>query len=278
MKKALVFGSMLVATFMVSCNKPAQPADSTSDSTFVNEVLQEEEINRMSSLINEVSSCIDSIQMQENMIFVNQEGTTDQQKMLIQLRNLKDLLARKQGQIDALTSQNADLSASSKKTIQNLQKMVDFINAQLAEKSKQIESLELAVQNKDAKIDELRYGINELSKESEYLKEQNYQQDKELNVVYYIVGTKKELKDLGLLKSNLFSKKILSENIDKSIFKVGDRRSLKTISIDDKKAKLLTNNPENSYTITSNEDGTAILEITDPEKFWSMSPYLIIQK
>jgi chromosome segregation ATPase len=80
--------------------------------------------------------------------------------------------------------------------------MVDFISSQLAEKTKQVESLELAVQNKDAKIDELRYGLNELSKESEYLKEQNYQQDREMNRVYYIVASKNELKDLALGHSN----------------------------------------------------------------------------
>jgi len=278
MKKSLLFGFLLVATFFVSCNKPTQSTESSADSTVVNEVLQEEEVDKMSSLINEVASCLDSIQIQNNLIFDNREGTTDQEKILAQLRSFKDLLARKQTQIDALTNKNNDMSASSKKTIQNLQKMVDFINGQLEEKTKQIESLEQAVQNKDAKIDELRYGINELSKESEYLKEQNYQQDKELNVVYYVVGSKKELKELGLLKSNLFKKKLQSENIDKSMFKKGDKRYLKTISIDDKNAKVLTNNPETSYTITSNEDGTATLEITDPEKFWSISPYLIIQK
>lgn len=277
MKKIFIFAFMFVATCFVSCNKQTQAGDSAADSTSV-EVLQEEEIDRMSSLINEVSSCIDSIQIQENLIFNAKEGTTDREKMLIQLRSLKDLLARKQSQINALTAEKDNISASSKKTIQNLQKMVDFISSQLAEKTKQVESLELAVQNKDAKIDELRYGLNELSKESEYLKEQNYQQDREMNRVYYIVASKNELKDLGLLKTKALSKKVLSENIDKNLFKVADKRSLKTIAIDDKNAKVLTNNPESSYTITKNGDGTATLEITDVEKFWAISPYLIIQK
>ena len=274
MKKILLLGSLFVATFFVSCSKQTQSAGSMEDSTFANEILQEEEVNQMSSLINEVSSCLDSIQLQENLIFTNQEGVTDQEKVLIQLHSLKDLLARKQSQIDALKSKNAEMSASSKKTIQNLEKMIDFINGQLAEKSKQVEALELAVQNKDAKIDELRYGLNELAKESEYLKEQNYQQDKEMNKVYYIVASKKDLQSLGLLKS----KKVQSENIEKGVFKTGDKRSLKSIPLTNKKAKVFTNNPENSYTITANEDGTATLEITDAEKFWSMSPYLIVQE
>ena len=277
MKKSLLFASLLVAAFFVSCNK-SQSGDKASDSISVKEVLQEEEVDQMSLLINEVSSCIDSIQLQENLVFSAQEGTTDREKMLIKLRSLKDLLARKQSQINALTNENAKISESSKQTIQNLQKMVDFISAQLAEKTKQVESLEQLVQNKDVKIDELRYDLNELSKESEYLKEQNYQQDREMNKVYYIVATKKDLKDLGLLKSKVLSKKVQSDNIEKEIFKVGDKRSLKTIPVGDKDAKLLSNNPQSSYTITTNEAGEVVLEITDAEKFWSISPFLIIQK
>ena len=275
--------SLAVLPFFFSCGNHSQQTEQKDDSLSVNnvfqrEALQEAEVDNMSYLINEVSSCLDSIQIQENLIFVKREGTTDQQKVLMQLHNLKDLLARKQATIDELTKKNEAMSASSKQTIQNLKKMVDFISAQLTEKAKQVESLEEAVQNKDVKIDELRYGINELSKESEYLKEQNYQQDKELNSVYYVIGSKKELGDLGLLKSNVFNKKVQHQNIDKNNFKSADKRYLKTIPIDDKNPKLLTNNPEDSYTITENEDGTSTLEIKDAERFWSISPYLIIQK
>ena len=278
MKKKVFLLSLFSITLFFSCNKQSEPTDEAVEGASEAEVLQEDEINKMSSLISEVSSCLDSIQIQEKMIFDNKEGVTDKEKMLLQLRSFKELLARKQARIDALTAENASLSSSSKKTIQDLQKMVDFINSQLVEKEKQIASLEDLVQRKDAKIDELRYGINELSKESEYLKEQNYQQDRELNAVYYIVGTKKELKEMGLLKSNAFSKKVLQENIDKNVFKKADKRGLTTIPIDNKKATVLTNNPKSSYTITTGEDGTAVLEITDSEKFWSISPYLIIQK
>lgn len=267
---------MLSIALLFSCKKQAATTTEVEEPSI--EQLQEEEIDGMLALINEVSSCIDSIQIQEKMIYESKEGDTSKDKMLVQLHSFKELLAQKQAQIDALTSKNTALSSSSKKTIQNLEKMIDFINVQLVEKAKQMESLEAAIQNKDAKIDELRYGLNELSKESEYLKEQNYQQDRELNSVYYIVGTKKELKEMGLLKSNLFGKKVQAESIDKTNFKKADRRGLTKISIGEKSATVLTSNPAGSYTITTAEDGTAVLEITDADKFWSISPFLIIQK
>lgn len=273
MKKTLIPLFLLCIAVLFSCNRQSQSTDLKGENPEI-EQLQEEEIDEMLSLINEVSSCIDSIQIQEKLIFNGKEGETDKDKMLTQLRSFKDLLAQKQSQIDALKSKNGNLASSSKKTIQNLEKMIDFINVQLVEKVRQMESLEIALQNKDAKIDELRYNLNEMSSQSEYLKEQNYQQDKELNSVYYYIATKKELKKMGLLKG----KKIQANSIDKSNFKKADKRSLKSILVDTKSVTLLTNNPANSYTITTNGDGTSMLEITDPNKFWSISPFLIIQK
>ena len=274
MKKAVILLSFFSITMLFSCNKQTQYSAPYAEEGAVQEVLEQQDVDKMVTLINEVSSCLDSIQIQEKMIFENKEGVTDNEKILIQVRSLKDLLARKQAQINAL---NGKFSDSEKESAQNLQKMVDFINDQLTEKTEKMGMLEEALQNKDTKIDELRYGITQLRKETEYLKEQNYQQDRQLNAVYYVVGTKKELKNMGLLKSTA-SKKILTENLDKSKFKRADKRGLKTIPLNKKKAIILTNNPASSYTITTGADGKSVLTITDKEKFWGASPYLIIQE
>jgi len=276
MKKQFILLSLFCITMLFSCNKQTQSTDMTTDEAPAQEVLEPEEINTMVSLINEVSSCLDSIQIQEKMIFEQKEGVTDNDKVLIQVRSLKELLDRKQAQINALTAENGSLSKVEKVSAMNLQKMVDFINNQLSEKSEKMEQMEDLLRRKDVKIDELRYGIGQLSQETEYLKEQNYQQDRQLNSVYYVIGTKKELKAMGLLKSTV-SKKLLTENFDKSKFKKADKRGLKTIALDKKKVTILTNNPASAYTISTEGDKT-VLKITDSEKFWAASPFLIIQQ
>lgn len=264
----------------VSCNnnKNAQTADGSDSTAVVSEALEDQEVAEMSAFINSVASCLDSIQVQENMIFNHPEGTTDKQHMLAQLRSFKELLARKQQQIDALTAKNKAQEKSSKQTIANLQKMVEYLNAQLAEKTARIAELEELVQTKDVKIDELRYNVKELTNESDYLKEQNYQQDKELNKRYYCVGSKKELSEKGLLKGGfLKKKKVNNAAIDKSLFKTVDVRSFKTLKLQSKKPKLVSGNPQGSYTIEKNGDGTSTLTIVDAEKFWKASAFLIIE-
>jgi hypothetical protein len=55
-------------------------------------------------------------------------------------------------------------------------------------------------------------------------------------------------------------------------------RGLEKLTIESKNPKLITEKPASSYTLTKNDDGTTTLEIKDPQMFWSVSPFLIIQK
>lgn len=275
-KQFYVLALMLVV--LSSCNGKQENSTEVANIEAQAEKLDTREMNDMMQIINDVSSCLDSIQMQEQIVFRQNEETTDREKIVARLEAFKELLARKQKQINETIKANESVNKSSKKTIQNLQKMIEYLNQQLTEKTKQIEKLEELCQNKDMKIDALRYSVNELANESEYLKEQNYQQDKEINACYYCVASKSELKEKGLLKGGfLKKKKVDNENIDKSLFQQVDNRGFKSLVIKSSSPKIITGNPENSYTITKNEDGTSTLIITNPEKFWNVSKYLIIQ-
>lgn len=277
MRKISLFLLFVAAVLFTACNNGANKSGELSaltDSTIVDEPLVNEEVNQMVDIVNSVAACLDSIQLQEDMIFRVDESTPKEQIMM-RLQAFKDLLSRKQAQINQLSGQNK----SNKLALSNLQKMVDFLQQQLAEKSEQIAKLEDAVQNKDMKISELRYDMNELQQRSDYLEDQNVEQDQQLNTVYFIVGEKKELSDLGLLKGGFLSKKKADyANLDKSKFTKRDMRGLEKLTIDSKSPKLITEKPASSYTLTKNDDGTTTLEIKDPKTFWSVSPFLIIQK
>ena len=277
MRKLSFILLFVTAVLFCACNNGANKSSELSaltDSTIVDEPLVNEEVNQMVDIINSVAACLDSIQLQENMIFKADESTPKEQIMM-RLNAFKDLLSRKQAQINQLTGNNK----SNKLAMANFQKMVDFLQQQLAEKSEQITKLEDAVQNKDMKISELRYDMNELQQRSDYLEDQNVAQDQQLNEVYFIVGEKKELNDLGLLKGGFLSKKKADyANLDKSKFTKRDMRGLEKLTIESKNPKLITEKPTNSYTLTKNDDGTTTLEIKDPQTFWSVSPFLIIQK
>ena len=100
-----------------------------------------------------------------------------------------------------------------------------------------------------------------------------------LNECYVKVGTKKELKDVGLLISKgLFSKKkVDNSNLNKDLFMKVDIRNFLELSIPAKKIKIMTPEPPaTSYLIKKTSSGV-VLQIQDPTAFWNVSNYLIIQ-
>jgi hypothetical protein len=276
MKKLFILVAVATTVSLYSCKDSAKNAEAVAlaDSTLVDAPLVSQEVEGMVNLINNVAGVLDSIQIQEKMLFKAEEGDS-KQMILERLSAFKDLLARKQAQINQLSGTNK----SNKLAIANLQKMVDFLNQQLEEKTARIAELQELVEKKDVSISELRFDVDRLSAESEFLQDQNYEQDKQLNSVFYIVAEKKELKELGLLEGGALSKKRANyANIDQSKFTKRDMRGLETIVIESKSPKLITAKPESSYELTKNADGTTTLKITDAKAFWSVSPYLIIQK
>ena len=141
-----------------------------------------------------------------------------------------------------------------------------------------ISNLEKQVNLGKVKLDNLAFDYAMLEDEKSYLEEQNNAQNAQINTAYFVVASKSDLKKVGLLKSNLFSKKIVNENIDESLFTKIDVRKTTSIHINSKNPKILTNNPVSSYTLTENDDKTSTLTITDAKKFWNVSKYLIIQE
>lgn len=277
--KKILFTAAVTVFALCACNKGADKAGvaADGDSTAVVAPLADQEMDNMVDIINSVAACLDSIQLQENMLF-NFDEATPKEQIVTKLKAFRKVLAEKQKRIDELSAQNKALN-SKNATIANLQKVIDFMRAELDIKDQRIAKLEESVQKKDAKISELRYDVGSLQAESDYLKEQNSQQDKQLNRAFYLVADKKELKALGLLEGGILSKKRVNyANIDQSKFKEADVRNLTKLTIDSKAPKLITAKPASSYTLTNNGDGTFTLEITDAKAFWAASPYLIVQK
>lgn len=279
MKKLSFLAAIAVAVLLTACNgsgnSSAESADASGDTTaLINAALEQQEVEEMSNVINSLSACLDSIQLQENLIFKNSENAS-KKEVLERLRAFKDLLARKQAEINKLSANNK----SNKATIANLNKVTEYLKAELESKTKQIEKLTEAVEKKDAKISELRYDLNIMSQQREALIDDNVRQDQIINEVFYIVADKKTLKNLGLTTGGGLRKtKADYANLDESKFTRRDKRGLKTIQINSKNPKLLTEKPASSYELIKNEDKTTTLKIIDTQAFWAASPYLIVME
>ena len=98
-------------------------------------------------------------------------------------------------------------------------------------------------------------------------------QDKALNTAWYVFGTKKELTAQNIVKRGDLVK---GTDFNKDYFTQIDLRVTKVIRLYSKSAKLLTNHPAGSYSLDKDAQGQYTLRVLDPQKFWSVSKYLVI--
>ena len=288
-----------VVTF-TSCQEVKRPSPPQKGINVTPPSREAEAISQLTASIDEISANLDSISTREAMLCRITEHADKKSKIILQIKGLGNLLTEKQNQIDKLLSERVkkvDASAVSNPTIDNLYKMIEFLSSQLKEKGYRVNQLEQVANRKDVTVDQLkyivmnqansvdamRYRFNMATLEKEYAllkakENQRIKEEKELNKVYYIIANKETLKEKGLLKVSFFSKKVNNNNVVKELFTEANSKDLKTLNINSSSPKLLSQNPEGSYTLTENEDGTTTLTITNTDKFWNVSRYLIIQE
>lgn len=238
--------------------------------------------HQLGEALHVISVGLDSISMMESGLFDRSKESPrpNQREIKEKLDHFKETLKSQRERISLLEQQ---LGASTNET-RSLQRIVVVLRAQLAEKESQIEALQNELGGKNLTIDDLQRRLQSVSQRSEdqerLIKMQNKimeTQDKQLYEGYVIMGTKSELKKSGLLKGGFLKKSTLDvSSVDKSLFKVIDTRVVTEISISSNSVKLLTQVPEDCYTIEKTGK-TSVLRITNPTRFWEVSKYLIIQ-
>lgn len=177
------------------------------------------------------------------------------------------------------------LAASTTATAQ-MKQTLDNLTTQLVEKSQQLTLLQEELASKNIHIAALDSVIASLHTDVALLRAENQSkertinaQDKALNSAWYVYGTKKELKEQGIVDERFLAKDRVLQNSDfnKDYFTRIDIRKDKIIKLHTKSAKLLTTHPDGSYELIKDEKDQQVLLISNPTEFWSISRYLVIQ-
>jgi len=171
--------------------------------------------------------------------------------------------------------------------VRELKKMVEHLTNQMEQKNKEIEVLLTELENMNIKLGYLSKDVARLNdasmKKDAVIGAQKGEIDAktaELNTAFYVVGNKKELKEMnGLTTEGGFigigkSKKLNADFSDENFTKV-DITKTTIISIPGKKPKVITSHPAESYQI-SGEGEMQVLTITNYQEFWKTSRYLVI--
>lgn len=273
---------LFVPMMLTSCNYKTnayKALEQEKDSLLLQEQKKTAQLNQVMAVMNVIEDNFEQIKEAENYVTfqTNQEQITDDSmsRIVEDLDLIKTTLTDNRKQIASLKKQ----LAKSKSASRSLTKLIDRLNKKVEDHTKAITQLREQLALKDVRIQELDQLVIALNSNVEDLQsnvsrkdEQLSSQDKQMNKVWYVFGTRKELKEQEIFTRN----GLLEEGFNKSYFLEADSRSLTEIALYSKKAKLLTNHPVSSYSLEKVNE-FLVLKITDPSKFWEISHYLVIE-
>ncbi len=280
MKNILMMAMCLMA--LASCKQekvaPALPQNSQVDSLSRIIEQKDNEINDMMELFNEVEEGFRLISEAENRVNLvkNGEGADKAQRIRENIQFIQQRLSQNRELIAKLRQQLRESSIKGdqlKRTLDNLVKQLEEKDGQLRDLRAQLEAKDIHIAELDQTISDLHQDVDNLKGESQQKSNTINTQDKQLHTAWFVFGTKKELKEQGILDGG----KVLQGNFNKNYFTKIDIRVEKEIKLYSKSAKLLTMHPSSSYTLARDSKNQYVLRINNPQIFWSTSKYLVIQ-
>jgi len=284
MKKILFF-ILVGIIFLFGChNAELEKLKLQNDSLMSITSTDAVQINDYLKSFNEIQQNLNTIKEKEEIVAVNsKDGELD--------ANAKDKINEDILAIYQLMLENKETIATLKKKVSSaayknteLQKTIDLFSAQITAKDAEITELKnslaalnIDVANLNSKIENLNSNIDTLKQVSENQTEVISDQDAKLNTAYYVYGTKDELKSHNIISKDGILKGLkLDENFDSQYFTKIDIRTSTKINLNVKKATIMSIHPESSYKLIEADKKIQGIEITDYEKFWGKSKFLVI--
>lgn len=237
------------------------------------------------SLMNEVADGMAQIKQMENILSSSNDLTAESSDRRQQIRNdmqviqqtlqmRRDRLAELEKKIQNSSSNNATLQ----KSIATLKQQIADQENTIGQLRGELEKAHIHIEQLTANVDSLNTEVASVTAAKDQAEQTATTLTNELNTCYYAIGSKQELKDHKLIQTGFLRKtKIMPEDFEMNYFTTGDKRTLNSIDLHSRKAKVLTNQPADSYTITDAPNGNKVLKIQNPARFWSVSNYLVIQ-
>ena len=280
---------LLIIPFFVACNQEkVEQLEMQNDSLTQQANFKDEAIGDFLQSFVDIQNNIDSIKAKEMMITEVTEGKMELRKSAKDqinddINSIYQLLIDNKEKVEKLRKK----LGNSNYQIKQLETMIDQLSKQLEERDAQVESLRVDLEAMNIKVNRLTRDVSELSQENRKKAEEIQLQGKEIDektrelyTAYYAAGTKKVLTENNVISKEggfigIGSTKKLKRDFNEEFFTTIDIRNTSAISIPGKKATLLTNHPEDSYSVEG-EEGTQVLMILDYEKFWKSSKYLVI--
>ena len=240
-------------------------------------------INEWMLTFDEIEKNLATVKEKENIITMkssDKEFSKDKkQQILKDIEYVNALLDQNKKKISSLTAQ---LSKSGG-TIKGLQAKIDELETTMKQRETEIADLKTNLSKKDFEITALNTKMSDAQVAIAQKDDKITKQTAEINKAYVTYGTYKALKARGLVSKEggflgIGKKEQLHQDFSDSLFKQVDITEIKRIPVNSKGAKLITDHPTSSYTLVRDKDNKiASIEIKNPDEFWKISKYAVVE-
>ncbi|MDE6328164.1 MAG: hypothetical protein K2L91_06520 [Duncaniella sp.] len=286
MKTRHIIFTTVIASALSSCNgNPEKEQQSLLEISKHELVTALGERDQLLSLVKEVSEGLEQIKQLENMMSVASslpnENTRRQAMILTDIASLKERIQQRKAKLRELEERLHNSTINNKE----LKETIEALRMQMDSQIEETESLrkQLIAANEhigllNSTVDSLNTTVYTVTDERNAAQENSTRLENELNTCYYVIASKSDLKKHNIIESGFLRKtKLMKGDFDKGCFVTGDKRTLTTLPLGTDKARILSNHPGSSYRMVDENNGKAII-ITNPDEFWSLTNYLVIQK
>lgn len=240
------------------------------------------ERDELLALVREISDGMEQINRLEHLMTMSgsRESHSRRSTILAEIAAIQSTLAQRRRQLADLEERlrkSSLYTAELGKTVETMHSLLrqqtqetDRLRAGLSEAHQRIGVLTGEVDSLNVTITSVNENLDSAQSVSERL-------ENELNRCYYVAASRSLLRKHAIIETGFLRKsRLMKGDFDSDFFTVADKRVVRQIPLRSRKAKLLTNHPEASYTIHVS-GGQQTLSILDQQKFWSLSNYLVIE-
>lgn len=283
MKKTIVILSICLSA--IGCGpdykSEVEKLKNEKDSILVEFSLRDSVINSYMRDVSDIQSEIQQLTQQEGVlkkeVIGNELSRSQREKMLDDIAALRNI-------IDSGKKKLANLQSKLRKSerkIDELENMIVNLNEQITLRDSSIQDLTIQVAALNGKIAQLDTAMNLAKADNEQKRSEIADKTQRLNTAYFVVGDYKKLKTQNVLSQEgkffgIAKNKTVNSDFNQAAFTKIDITNTVVIDVISTKAELLSTHPTGSYSFIRQNDKIMGIEITDPDKFWQASKYLVI--
>lgn len=284
LRALLVF--VMASALLAACDQgpsPAELAAKAENARLTND------LQGRDSLISDMTRSFDAIEsnilLMDDREHIIASNTSEQQltvskkdKIVHDLQLMNGLMKESRDRIKQLTAR----LDRSKIDAKGLRTKLHELDMQLAQRDSIITNMKDGLLARDFRIEQINSHLDSIELVVAKREAVIDQQTTELNKAYYVMGTEKELEEKGVLTQEggfigIGKHAALNSDALPAKFTLTDVRELKRIPVQSKKAVLVTEHPASSYEMVKENDMIAYLEIKDPDAFWKLSRYAVVE-